>query len=369
MFSFLANVLLSSVIFVVVTLAFIYYFVILNKQGPQGAIRNVNISSVLSMNSLSLILCLVLGVIVFAITFILLELRRERRLTEIFEAVQRIASGNISKEIQIDTMDEFSTMADNLNRMQIKIKELIENERNSEKTKNELITNIAHDLRTPLTSIMGYLEILVNNDKLTEEQRKEYVRIAYEKSNKLGELIEDLFSYTKVSLNAMSLKLDNFDIIFLLNQLIEEMYPLFEKNNLSFEYSSNVKSLEIVADPKLLSRLFENLLNNAIKYGKDGKRILIRLHKVDDEEFYVSIINYGNIIPKESLDKLFERFYRVDESRNSAVSGTGLGLAISKNIVDMHRGHISVSSNKKGTEFRVRLRINVNVDEENLYKN
>ena len=253
--------------------------------------------------------------------------------------------------------------------MQIKIKELIENEKNSEKTKNELITNIAHDLRTPLTSVVGYLEILATNEKLTEDQKKEYLRIAYEKSKKLGELIEDLFSYTKVSLNAMSLKLDNIDIIILLNQLIEELYPLFEKNNLSFEFDSNVKSLEIVADPKLLSRLFENLLNNAIKYGKDGKRILIRLHKIDQEDFYVSIINYGNIIPKDSLEKLFERFYRVDESRNSAISGTGLGLAIAKNIVDMHRGKIQVTSNKKGTEFRVGLKINVNADEENLYKN
>ena len=167
----------------------------------------------------------------------------------------------------------------------------------------------------------------------------------------------------------MSLKLDNFDIVLLLNQLIEELYPLFKKNSLSYEFDSNVKSLEIVADPKLLSRLFENLLNNAIKYGKDGKKIFIRLHKIDNEEFYVSIINFGNIIPKESIDKLFERFYRVDESRNSAVSGTGLGLAISKNIAEMHRGNISVTSNKKGTEFRVRLRINVNADEENFYKN
>ena len=307
--------------------------------------------------------------IVFAITFILLDLRREKRISEIYEAIRRIAAGDITKEIQIDSMDEFSIMADNLNRMQIKIKELIENEKNSEKTKNELITNIAHDLRTPLTSVVGYLEILATNEKLTEDQKKEYLRIAYEKSKKLGELIEDLFSYTKVSLNAMSLKLDNFDIVILLNQLIEELYPLFEKNNLSFEFDSNVKSLEIVADPKLLSRLFENLLNNAIKYGKDGKRILIRLHKIDQEEFYVSIINYGNIIPKDSLDKLFERFYRVDESRNSAISGTGLGLAIAKNIVDMHRGKIQITSNKKGTEFRVGLKINVNADEENLYKN
>ena len=178
LFSFLANVLLSSIVFVVVTLAFIYYFVILNKQGPQGAIRSFNISSILSMNSLSLLLCLILGVIVFAITFILLDLRREKRISEIYEAIRRIAAGDITKEIQIDSMDEFSIMADNLNRMQIKIKELIENEKNSEKTKNELITNIAHDLRTPLTSVVGYLEILATNEKLTEDQKKEYLRIA-----------------------------------------------------------------------------------------------------------------------------------------------------------------------------------------------
>lgn len=366
---FLVNVLLSSIVFVVVTLVFIYNFVILNKQTNEGIVRSSNVSYLLSSNVLSLLLCLILGVIVFAITFMLVELRRERRLTEIYEAVQRISDGDLSKEIEIDSMDEFSSMANNLNRMQIKIKELIDNERNSEKTKNELITNIAHDLRTPLTSILGYLEILVNNENLTEEKKKEYSKIAYEKSHKLGDLLEDLFSYTKVSLNTLTLNLTNFDIVFLLNQLIEEMYPILEKNDLSFEFKSNVKKLEIVADPKLISRLFENLLNNAIKYGKDGKKIFIKLYKIDNEDFYVSIINYGNIIPKESIDKLFERFYRADESRNSKISGSGLGLAISKNIVDLHKGNIKVTSGKKGTEFRVYLKINVDVDEENYYKN
>lgn len=357
------NIILSAVVFLVITLFLIYNFVIV--QNVNIVDRNDNINA--NEKFLSLFIALVFGVVVFTITFVLLERKKYISMIEIYNAINRISNGNITEEIVIDTNDEFSTMAEDLNVMQIRIRELLESERESEKQKNELITNIAHDLRTPLTSILGYLEIIETNEKLTDEQKKNYVNIAYEKSKRLEVLIEDLFAFTKLNYGKLSLKIEKFDMVKLIEQLIQELYPLFEKAEISYEFNSSEESLLVEADPKLMVRLFENLINNAIKYGREGKKIIIKLVKNMDDTFFVSIINYGRVIPKESIKRLFDKFYRVDTSRNSKVSGSGLGLAIAKNIVDLHKGNLSVKSDKNGTEFKVTLKINSDNEDENIY--
>ena len=349
------NIILSTIIFLVTTLFLLYNFVILNANNNSMIINNSNIGSVLNENYVGTFLCLLFGVVVFTITFILLERRKTKSIIDIYYAIDRITKGDFTNEIKIDSSDEFSMIADNINIMQMRIIDLIQSERESEKSKNELITNIAHDLRTPLTSILGYLEILESNKNLSEDQKNNYLNIAYEKSKKLGTLIEDLFSYTKLSYGSLTVTLEEFDIVKLLSQLIDEMYPLFEKESLSYEFVSNVDRLMVQADSKLIARLFENLINNAIKYGKDGKKVVLRLNKLNDDIYEVYVLNYGEIIPRDSLSKLFDRFYRVDKSRNSKVSGTGLGLAIAKNIVELHNGRINVKSDINGTEFKVTL--------------
>ena len=349
------NIILSTIIFLVTTLFLLYNFVILNANNNSMIINNSNIGSVLNENYVGTFLCLLFGVVVFTITFILLERRKTKSIIDIYYAIDRITKGDFTNEIKIDSSDEFSMIADNINIMQMRIIDLIQSERESEKSKNELITNIAHDLRTPLTSILGYLEILESNKNLSEDQKNNYLNIAYEKSKKLGTLIEDLFSYTKLSYGSLTVTLEEFDIVKLLSQLIDEMYPLFEKESLSYEFVSNVDRLMVQADSKLIARLFENLINNAIKYGKDGKKVVLRLNKLNDDIYEVYVLNYGEIIPRDSLSKLFDRFYRVDKSRNSKVSGTGLGLAIAKNIVELHNGRIDVKSDINGTEFKVTL--------------
>ena len=351
------NIILSSIVFLVISLFLIYNFVISQNANKINA----------GENFLSLFIALIFGVVVFTITFVLLERKKYNSMIEIYNAIKRISNGNIVEEIVIDTNDEFSTMAEDLNVMQIRIRELLESERESEKQKNELITNIAHDLRTPLTSILGYLEIIETNKNLTDEQKKNYVNIAYEKSKRLEVLIEDLFAFTKLNYGKLSLKIEKFDMVKLIEQLIQELYPLFEKAEISYEFESSEESLLVEADPKLMVRLFENLINNAIKYGKEGKKIVIKLVKNLDDTFFVSVINYGRAIPKESIKRLFDKFYRVDASRNSQVSGSGLGLAIAKNIVDLHKGNLSVKSDKNGTEFKVTLKISYEGEDENIY--
>ena len=279
---------------------------------------------------------------------------------DIYLGIEKMSKGDLTSKIDSRGDDELSMMAFNINLMQDTINKLIISEKESEKTKNELITNIAHDLRTPLTSIIGYLDILVNNTSLPEDKKKDYIGIAFEKSKKLEVLIEDLFSFTKMNYgDELAVNKERIDLIELLNQLVSELYPLFETNGLECDLQTNVNSLFMNLDPKLIVRLFENLINNAIKYGKDGKNIIIKVKenkRLDNVE--ISVINFGKLIPEESLKKIFDKFYRVDNSRTSETGGTGLGLAIAKSIVELHNGEITVKSDTDGTEFKVTFKTN-----------
>jgi len=254
-------------------------------------------------------------------------------------------------------------MASNLNSMTADIKKLMDSEREAERTKNELITNVAHDLRTPLTSIIGYLEILSSRSDLPEETRSRYTEIAYTKSKKLQQLINDLFGFTKLSYGKAAMRLASIDIVKLLSQLLMEFYPNFESAGLEYDLESNVPSLQITADPNLLARLFDNLINNAIKYGAEGKRIRVRIH-AEEETVTVRVINYGRVIPADELPLIFEKFYRTEKSRSSSTGGTGLGLAIARNITEMHGGTISVTSDLSGTAFIVTLPVQPDLDRE-----
>ena len=281
--------------------------------------------------------------------------------------MQNISEGDFNTVLEVRGDDEFSTMADNLNQMARDLKELMEKEREAERTKNELITNVAHDLRTPLTSIIGYLELLSQKPDLPQEIRCKYIDIAFNKARRLEKLIEDLFGFTKLNYGKISMNVTQVDIVKLLEQLLEEFYPSFSEKNLYYELDTNVQSQKIMADADLIARLFDNLINNAIKYGAEGKKIIVKI-RTDDEIVSISVVNYGYVIPEEELPLLFNKFYRVEQSRSTHTGGTGLGLAIAKNIVDMHGGTIDVKSDLDGTVFTVRLQVHFDVNKENFGK-
>ncbi|MGN0987866.1 MAG: sensor histidine kinase, partial [Otoolea sp.] len=251
------------------------------------------------------------------------------------------------------------------NKMVGDIRNLMDKEREAERTKNELITNVAHDLRTPLTSIIGYLELLSGKVEIPRDMQKKYIDIAYAKSKRLEKLIEDLFGFTKLNYGRVSMHVSRVDVVKLLSQLLEEFYPSFKNKNLSYELKSNVPAMVINADGNLLARLFDNLINNAIKYGADGKRVLVDIH-ASGQVVAISVTNYGYVIPEEELPLIFNKFYRVEQSRSTNTGGTGLGLAIVKNIVDMHGGTISVASDLNGTVFTVKLKTDFDINKENF---
>ena len=291
----------------------------------------------------AVLLLLLFGICLFATVFWFLQRKSFVYIDRISETMQTIAGGDLNAFVEVEGDDEFSGMAENLNL--------------------ELITNIAHDLRTPLTSIIGYLEILTQKPDLPEETRVRYIEIAYTKSKKLQQLINDLFGFTKLSYGKISMRVSNIDLIKLLSQLLTEFYPNFEEAGLQYELESNVPALMITADPNLLARLFDNLVNNAIKYGAEGKRIRVKVHGTETQA-EVRVINYGKVIPANELPLIFDKFYRVEQSRSSSTGGTGLGLAIAKNIVEMHGGNISVTSDLSGTSFIVVLPVHFDIDKE-----
>lgn len=300
------------------------------------------------------LLFVIIGIIIYTCCFYMMQRRYTRYVQEIAAAMQSVSSGNLDSHVEVRGDDELADMALQLNSMVEEIKELMAQEREAEKTKNDLITNVAHDLRTPLTSIIGYLELLAANQKMDEEKRSRYVDVALKKSQHLQKLIEDLFGFTKMNYGKMLVQMGELDIVKLMEQLLDEFYPVFSSQNLECKYHANISSLKITADGTLLARLFDNLINNAVKYGSDGKRIEVDLEAVDDGVI-IKITNYGKVIPAAELEMIFDKFYRVEQSRSLDTGGAGLGLAIAKSITQLHGGSIQAKSSLKGTVFQVWL--------------
>ncbi len=363
----IANIVYSSLVACLVEMFLVTNLGMLAKYARESQWNNALMAMIDDRDLVIILGYVLLGVMVFSVTFLLLQEKTLIYIEKISHAVRDISEGDLNTTVDVTGDDEFSSMAENLNKMVEDIRRLMDKEREAERTKNELITNVAHDLRTPLTSIIGYLELLSGKTSapLPLEVQKKYMDIAYGKSKRLEKLIEDLFGFTKLNYGKISMRVSKVDIIKLLGQLLEESYPNFSNKNLSYELQSNVSAKVIMADGNLLARLFDNLINNAIKYGADGKRVLVKV-LASAETVQVSVTNYGYVIPPEEMPLIFDKFYRVEQSRSSHTGGTGLGLAIVKNIVDMHGGDITVKSDLNGTVFTVTLKVDFDIDKENF---
>lgn len=302
-------------------------------------------------------LLIFLGVFIFLLSFFAFVWDYIKYVKVILQGVRSVSEGDLDTKIPVVSADEFGKIAESINQMQENVKEIMERERTMENTKNDLVSSVAHDLRTPLTSIIGYIGLVRSNPHLDEETRNKYLDIAYRKAENLERLTNELFGFVKLEHQEMSLHMSNLNLRQLLEQLLDEMYLSFERNQLETEFICWEKELMIEGDGNLIARLFENLLNNAVKYGKDGKIIRIEMEK---QEKYVDvrITNYGYVIPENEVDKLFRKFYRVEKSRSQDTGGSGLGLAIVEQIVQLHNGSISVKSDLDGTVFQVTLPCN-----------
>ena len=361
----IANIIYSTLVACLIDVFLVTNLTMLAEYAQRSEHSSALLNMVGQSDVVVVLVYVLIGILAFAVTFLLLQEKSAAYIGRISDAVERISEGDLNTQVEVVGDDEFSSMASNLNKMVEDIRRLMDKERESERTKNELITNVAHDLRTPLTSIIGYLELLSGPVVLPPEMQKKYRDIAYSKAKRLEKLIEDLFGFTKMNYGKLAMHVSKVDIVKLLGQLLEESYPNFANKGLSYELQSNVPAKIITADGNLLARLFDNLIGNAIKYGAEGKRILVKV-MADTDTVQVSVTNYGYVIPAEELPLIFDKFYRVEQSRSTHTGGTGLGLAIVKNIVDMHGGTITVKSDLNGTVFTVTLQVDFDVDKEHF---
>lgn len=219
--------------------------------------------------------------------------------------------------------------------------------------KNDLITYLAHDLKTPLASVIGYLSLLDEVRDMPREQREKYTQVALDKAYRLEELIDEFFDITRFNLHAIELSMGRADLHFMLLQLAEQFYPILNQQGKEVDIQAP-ENTTIWADGDKLARAFNNILKNAIAYSYENTviRILVEIH---GSTAVVRFINKGNPIPPHKLETIFEKFYRLDTSRSTNLGGAGLGLAIAKQIITAHRGEIFAQSDKNSTVFTVVL--------------
>lgn len=291
--------------------------------------------------------------------FFLLTNRYSTYFKEISKGINHLASGNFKHQVRISSTDEFGTIAEDINLASVKLQEAVERGDFAENSKDQLVVNLAHDLRTPLTSVLGYLDWILKGDNLTQEQIRHYTTIAYTKSQRLEKLIDGLFEITRMNYGMLPIEKQELDISELLAQLNEEMHPVFENNEVETRCSIT-PNLRIQGDGELLARVFENLLSNAVRYGKEGEFIDISCH-LDAGQVVIQVTNYDGHIAPEELPHIFDMYYTIDRARSHQESGTGLGLFIAKNIVEQHNGKITVESNVIRTIFEVRLPASLDV--------
>lgn len=268
--------------------------------------------------------------------------------------LREISKGNLDYQIEIVGEDELAQVARSITHMENELKYQIEAQVKTEKSKNELVTNVAHDLRTPLTSIIGYIGLVKSKGYKTQEEADKYLEIAYNKSEKLKVIIEDLFELTKLHQHSVQLNQSKISMSNLLHQLIEELMPLAHDKKVEIETYIDTHDTNIYVDITKMTRVFENLIENAIKYCPEEETVYVELRSMKSR-IYVAVSNLAENISKEEIEKFFERFYRADQSRNSSAGGSGLGLAIAKNIVELHGGTIKAELNQDLICFKVIL--------------
>ncbi|MFF5996008.1 HAMP domain-containing sensor histidine kinase [Lysinibacillus sp. KU-BSD001] len=264
-------------------------------------------------------------------------MRKVKSFNRIKEGVEQIKNGDLHHRIDVEGQGEFSQLADNINRITDGLKKSVDSEIKSERLKTELITNVSHDIRTPLTSIITYVDLLkIENDP---EKMAEYIDVLDQKSKRLKLLTDDLFEAAKASSGNMPVQLERIDIVSLLTQGIGEMDEKIEASALDFKLSHPTEKVYVQADGKLLWRSIENLFSNIFKYAQPASRVYIDVEDVGNE---IRVI-FKNISAYElniSAEELMERFKRGDESRSS--QGSGLGLSIAESLIDIQHGKFIV---------------------------
>ena len=295
--------------------------------------------------------------VVFAVAFTYWRLMRryqQMQLNHILEELHLIADGQYDRRIPFRLSGDMGQVVNSINRLVDSTVNALEDERAIEKSKDELITNVSHDIRTPLTSIIGYLGLIVNQPNVESADAKRYAEIAYSKAEQMKLLVDDLFEYTTTRPNGAPLRLNDIPIVNFLEQVAADFELEAQKRNMAIEVLPNNRDVVLELDAEKMVRVINNLLSNAIKYGHEDSVITMEVLR-NDGVVTIAVRNAGDPISKEVLEQLFARFYRAEASRSKETGGTGLGLAIAENIVKSHGGMMYAESENGQTSFYVCL--------------
>ncbi|WP_427846367.1 vancomycin resistance histidine kinase VanS [Desulfosporosinus hippei] len=254
---------------------------------------------------------------------------------------------------EITLSSELDFMENKLNQLKYNLEKQKKAALDAEQRKNDLVVYLAHDIKTPLTSVIGYLSLLDEAPDMPPEQKAKYVCITLEKAYRLEQLINEFFEITRFNLQAIVLNKEKINLLFMLQQMTDEFYPMLTPQDK--QVSINVpEGLTLWGDADKLARVFNNILKNAIAYSYENNVIDIST-KQQDKNMVITFTNQGNPIPREKLKTIFEKFYRLDSARSTNTGGAGLGLAIAQEIVKAHEGTILVESSLENTTFTVKL--------------
>ena len=295
--------------------------------------------------------------VVFAVAFTYWRLMRryqQMQLNHILEELHLIADGQYDRRIPFRLSGDMGQVVNSINRLVDSTVNALEDERAIEKSKDELITNVSHDIRTPLTSIIGYLGLIVNQPNVESADAKRYAEIAYSKAEQMKLLVDDLFEYTTTRPNGAPLRLNDIPIVNFLEQVAADFELEAQKRKMAIEVLPNNRDVVLELDAEKMVRVINNLLSNAIKYGHEDSVITMEVLR-NDGVVTIAVRNAGDPISKEVLEQLFARFYRAEASRSKETGGTGLGLAIAENIVKSHGGMMYAESENGQTSFYVCL--------------
>jgi len=272
------------------------------------------------------------------------------------EGLKMISQGDLNYRVPVLREDELGTVAHRINEMAEALLQQQNKERELEKSKMDLITGISHDLRTPLTSIIGYLGLLMNKSYQNEEEHERFVQNTYKKATQLQNLVEDLFEYTRLTSHDVKVSKIPMDVREMLEQLLTEFEPIAEEYEVKMRWTVGSQPEYVIADPEKIIRAMDNLLLNALKFSR-RPGVIQTTFRVDVTHVFITIENDGVPLTSEQEQHIFDRFYKADQARsmNAIQSGSGLGLSIARNIALLHDGDITLEHNNGHFAFTIQL--------------
>lgn len=286
-------------------------------------------------------------------TFILAVISINKTVRYLNDMVKAAKSLSHPDDNPIELPYELSDIQNELNLAREQALRNIDAANDAVQRKNDLIMYLAHDLKTPLASVIGYLNLLHDEQKISEELREKYLSISLDKAQRLEDLINEFFEIARFNLSTITLQYSRINLTRLLEQLIYEFKPMTQEKNLSCRLSIS-DDVMLRCDAEKIQRVFDNLLRNAVIYSFENTNIdIVAVEQAG--KLKIKFINLGDTIPEEKLDRIFEQFYRLDAARSAKSGGAGLGLAIAKQIIELHGGSITAKSEREKIEFEVIL--------------